>query len=62
MATVQWMIRQREAEEAAAREEAAEKERVLPRVSKSDLWDGLLAGVSVVGVFWMYGVAVLLGG
>lgn len=62
VATVQWMIRQREAEEAAAREEAAEKERVLPGVSKSDLWDGLLTGFSVVCVFWMYGVAVLLGG
>lgn len=60
VATVQWMIRQREAEEAAARKAAAAKVRKLPRTLKSDLWDGLLTGLSVVGVFWAYGAAVLI--
>lgn len=56
--TVKWMIRQREAEEAAARKAQGEK---APE-SESSWVEDLLAGVSIVGLFYVYGIAVLIWG
>lgn len=57
--TVKWMIRQREAEEAAARKAQGRR---LPKVKESSWVEDLLAGVSIVGLFYVYGIAVLIWG
>ena len=56
--TVKWMIRQREAEEAARKAQG----RKLPKVKESSWVEDLLAGVSIVGLFYVYGIAVLIWG